>query len=59
MNRSSNKLAAGMRKVKAQESKPRVTQPDESKPAVLTTAKASRPVANKPAPMHPENVWPD
>jgi len=58
MNRASNKLAAGVRKVKAQESKPRAAQPDEGKAVAPATAKVSRPVA-KPEPMHPENVWPD
>lgn len=58
MNRASSKLAASVRKVKAQESKPGATRPDAGKKAAPAAAPASRPAA-EPVPMHPESVWPD
>jgi hypothetical protein len=51
MNKTSSKLAAGMRKVKAQQESA-VTKPEPRKAA----APAPKPA---PSPMHPDRVWPD
>ena len=49
MNKTSSKLAAGVRKVKAQQESA-ITKPDAPK------ATAPKPA---PAPKHPDRVWPD
>lgn len=51
MNKTSSKLAAGMRKVKTHQESA-ATKPEPRKAA----APAPKPA---PAPMHPEHVWPD
>jgi len=57
MSKVSNKLAAGMRKVKVQESKPRTVETAERK----TEAQPVPVKASKPAPVsaRAERVWPD
>ena len=60
MNKASNKLAAGMRKVRDQESKPNTAEAGERKAGVPGTPRISRPKpATKPMLEHPECVWPD
>lgn len=51
MNKTSNKLAAGMRKVKTHQESA-VTKPEPRKAA----APAPKPA---PSPIHPDRVWPD
>jgi hypothetical protein len=51
MNKTSNKLAAGMRKVKAQQESA-VAKPEPRKAA----APAPKPA---PSPIHPDRIWPD
>lgn len=51
MNKTSSKLAAGVRKVKAQQESA-VTKPEPRKAA----APAPKPA---PSPTHPPRVWPD
>ncbi len=51
MNKTSSKLAAGMRKVKAQQESA-VAKPEPRKAA----APAPKPA---PSPIHPDRVWPD
>ena len=51
MNKTPNKLAAGMRKVKAQQES--VVTKSESPKAAAPAPKLA------PAPKHPDRVWPD
>lgn len=51
MNKTSSKLAAGMRKVKAQQENP-VAKTEPRKAATPAPKSA-------PSPMHPTRVWPD
>lgn len=51
MNKTSNKLAAGMRKVKTHQESA-VTKPEPRKAATPAPKPA-------PSPTHPDRVWPD
>ena len=53
MNKTSSKLAAGVRKMKAHQ-ETAITKPEPRKAA----APAPKP-ATATAPMHPDRVWPD
>lgn len=59
MNKASNKLAAGVRKVKGQD-KRAATQPEVAQPSSRDNAarRATAPKA-QPGTIHPDRVWPD
>ncbi len=57
MSKVSSKLAAGVRKVKAQQKPaPQASEPVQSK-AVKPVAKANR--GEQGAALHPDRIWPD
>lgn len=55
MNKTSSKLAAGMRKVKTQQESA-VTKPETHKVAAAPPVSKPRPAS---ASIHPDRVWPD